>query len=158
MSPLDNSANLPADVVPSAPAKAPPPPIWLLVLIIAIGPFTMQILVPSLPAMGRDLGASTAAVQLTVTLYLIGVGAGQLVYGPLSDRFGRRPLLMGGLAVYAVASLASALAGGIGALVVARVVQALGACAGVVLVRAVIRATPGRASRRPACSATSPWA
>ncbi len=106
---------------------------------IGIGPFTMQILVPSLPAMGRDLGVNTATLQLTVTLYLLGVAVGQLFYGPLSDRFGRRPLLMGGLAVYAVASLAAALAGGIGALVVARVAQALGACAGVVLARAVIR-------------------
>jgi DHA1 family bicyclomycin/chloramphenicol resistance-like MFS transporter len=125
-----------APLLPSGLAR---PPIWLLVAIIAIGPFTMQVLVPSLPAMGRDLGASTAHVQLTVTLYLLGVGAGQLVYGPLSDRFGRRPLLMGGLALYAVASLAAALAGGIGGLVVARVLQAVGACAGVVLTRAVIR-------------------
>ncbi|MFC3029882.1 MULTISPECIES: multidrug effflux MFS transporter [Roseomonadaceae] len=122
------------------PRAAPPrPPIWLLVAIIGIGPFTMQVLVPSLPAMGRDLGASTSTVQLTVTLYLLGVGAGQLIYGPLSDRFGRRPLLMGGLALYAVASLAAALAPGIGELLVARVAQAVGACAGVVLVRAVIR-------------------
>jgi DHA1 family bicyclomycin/chloramphenicol resistance-like MFS transporter len=117
----------------------PRPPIWLLVAMIGLGPFTMQVLVPSLPAMGRDLGVGTSAVQLTVTLYLVGVGVGQLIYGPLSDRFGRRPLLMGGLAVYALASLAAALAGGIGALVVARVVQAMGACAGVVLARAVIR-------------------
>jgi DHA1 family bicyclomycin/chloramphenicol resistance-like MFS transporter len=115
------------------------PAIWLLVAMIGIGPFTMQVLVPSLPAMGRDLGVSTATVQLTVTLYLLGVAAGQLFYGPLSDRFGRRPLLMGGLALYAAASLAAALAGGIGMLVAARVAQALGACAGVVLARAVIR-------------------
>lgn len=106
---------------------------------IGIGPFTMQVLVPSLPAMGRDLASSTAAVQLTVTLYLIGVAAGQLFYGPLSDRFGRRPLLTGGLVLYVLSSLVAALASGIGMLVVARVGQALGACAGVVLARAVIR-------------------
>jgi DHA1 family bicyclomycin/chloramphenicol resistance-like MFS transporter len=117
----------------------PRPPIWLLVAMIGIGPFTMQVLVPSLPAIGHDFGASAAAVQLTLTLYLLAVAVGQLVYGPLSDRFGRRPLLMGGLALYAVASLAAALAGGIGALVVARLFQAMGACAGVVLARAVIR-------------------
>ncbi len=99
----------------------------------------MQVLVPSLPAMGRELGASTATIQLTVTLYLVAVGAGQLVYGPLSDRFGRRPLLLGGLAVYAVASLAAALASGVVGVVVARMMQAFGACAGVVLTRAVIR-------------------
>ncbi len=123
---------------PALPAK-PRPPIWLLVAMIGIGPFTMQILVPSLPAMGRDLGASTATVQLTVTLYLLAVGAGQLIYGPLSDRFGRRPLLMGGLALYAVASFACAISAGIGGLIMARIFQAMGACAGVVLARAVIR-------------------
>jgi len=106
---------------------------------IGIGPFTMQVVVPSLPAMGRDLGASTATVQLTVTLYLLAVGAGQLIYGPLSDRFGRRPLLMWGLVLYAFASLAAAMAAGIVGVVVARVIQAVGACAGVVLTRAVIR-------------------
>ncbi|SFK26355.1 MFS transporter, DHA1 family, bicyclomycin/chloramphenicol resistance protein [Falsiroseomonas stagni DSM 19981] len=123
----------------SADPTKPRPPIWLLVAMIAIGPFTMQVLVPSLPSMGRDFGASTAAVQLTVTLYLLSVGVGQLIYGPLSDRFGRRPLLMGGLALYAVASLGAAMAGGIGWLVIARAFQAMGACAGVVLARAVIR-------------------
>jgi DHA1 family bicyclomycin/chloramphenicol resistance-like MFS transporter len=120
-------------------AARPRPSIWLLVAIIGLGPFTMQVLVPSLPAIGQSLGAGTAAVQLTVTLYLVGVAAGQLVYGPLSDRFGRRPLLLGGLALYAAAGLAASFAGSIGDLVVARVLQALGACAGVVIARAVIR-------------------
>jgi DHA1 family bicyclomycin/chloramphenicol resistance-like MFS transporter len=106
---------------------------------IGLGPFTMQIVVPSLPAMASDLGASIATIQLTVTLYLLAVGFGQLIYGPLSDRFGRRPLLMGGLALYAVASLAAALSVGVVGLVVARTFQAIGACAGVVLARAVIR-------------------
>ncbi len=106
---------------------------------IGIGPFTMQVLVPALPAMGRDLGASTATIQLTVTLYLAAVGIGQLIYGPLSDRFGRRPLLMGGLAVYALASLGAALAADVLGVVAMRILQAFGACAGVVLARAVIR-------------------
>jgi DHA1 family bicyclomycin/chloramphenicol resistance-like MFS transporter len=123
----------------TTPPSAVRPPILLLVAMIAIGPFTMQVLVPSLPAMGEALGASTATVQLTVTLYLLAVGAGQLFYGPLSDRFGRRPLLMGGLALYAVASLGAALAPDVTGVVVARMLQAAGACAGVVLARAVIR-------------------
>jgi DHA1 family bicyclomycin/chloramphenicol resistance-like MFS transporter len=106
---------------------------------IGLGPFTMQVLVPSLPAMGEDMGVSTALVQLTVTFYLLAVACGQLVYGPLSDRFGRRPLLMMGLALYALASLLGAVADGIGMLVAARILQAAGACAGVVLARAVIR-------------------
>jgi len=122
------------------PARTGPrPPVWLLVAMIGIGPFTMQVLVPSLPAMGHDLGASTATVQLTVTLYLIAIGLGQLIYGPLSDRFGRRPLLMGGFALYAVASLGAALAPEVTGVIVARMFQAVGACAGAVLSRAVIR-------------------
>jgi DHA1 family bicyclomycin/chloramphenicol resistance-like MFS transporter len=115
------------------------PPIWLLVAMTSLGPFTMQIIVPSLPAMARDLGASIATIQLTITLYLAAVAAGQLLYGPLSDRFGRRPLLMGGIALYALASLAAALSEGVLGLVVARTLQAVGACAGVVLTRAVVR-------------------
>ncbi|PWS38325.1 Bcr/CflA family drug resistance efflux transporter [Falsiroseomonas bella] len=133
--------DIPADTAP-APLPAATrrrPPIWLLVAMIGLGPFTMQIVVPSLPAMARDLNASIATIQLTVTLYLLAVGFGQLIYGPLSDRFGRRPLLMGGLALYAVASLAAALSVGVLGLVVARSFQAIGACAGVVLARAVIR-------------------
>ncbi len=131
----------PAPPARVAPASSPPkrPSIPLLVAIIGLGPFTMQVIVPSLPAIGRDLGAGTSAVQLAITLYLVGVAGGQLVYGPLSDRFGRRPLLLGGLGLYVVAGLAAAFAGTVGDLVVARVLQALGACAGVVIARAVIR-------------------
>lgn len=134
MSPRD----IPAEPTESRVLRARPP-IWLLVAMIGLGPFTMQILVPSLPAMARDLGASIAMIQLTVTLYLVAVSLGQLVYGPLSDRFGRRPLLMGGLALYVVASLLAALASGSLGVVAARILQAAGACAGVVIARAVIR-------------------
>lgn len=117
----------------------PRPAIWLLVAIIGLGPFTMQVVVPSLPGIAREFGTGSAGAQLTITLYLVSVTFGQLIYGPLSDRFGRRPLLMGGLAVHMLGSLACVLALSIEMLVVARVVQALGACAGVVLARAVIR-------------------
>jgi DHA1 family bicyclomycin/chloramphenicol resistance-like MFS transporter len=129
----------PRDTPPEAARIALRPPIWVLVAIISIGPFTMQIVVPSLPAMSRDLGAAVSTIQLVITLYLAAVGLGQLFYGPLSDRFGRRPLLLGGLAVYAVASMAAAAAPDAGWLIAARVVQAFGACAGVVIARAVIR-------------------
>jgi DHA1 family bicyclomycin/chloramphenicol resistance-like MFS transporter len=138
VSPKDIPSVALAEATAPPPAR-PRPPIWLLVAMIGLGPFTMQVIVPSLPAIGRDLGASTATIQLTVTLYLVAIGVGQLFYGPLSDRFGRRPLLMGGLALYAVASLAAAVAPGIVGVVVARMFQAVGACAGVVLARAVIR-------------------
>jgi len=118
---------------------APTPATWLLVAMTAIGPFSMQVMVPSLPGMGLEFGASNAAVQLTLTLFLVGVAFGQLFYGPLSDRFGRRPVLLGGLAIYLVATLAAASAQSVGWLAVARVVQAMGGCAGMVLGRAIIR-------------------
>jgi DHA1 family bicyclomycin/chloramphenicol resistance-like MFS transporter len=115
------------------------PPLWLLVLLVGMGPFTMQVLIPVMPAIGAETGAGQAGAQLTLTLYLLGVAVGQLFYGPLSDRFGRRPLLLIGLAAYTAASLGAALAQGIGWLVAARVAQSLGACAGLVLARAIVR-------------------
>jgi MFS transporter, DHA1 family, multidrug resistance protein len=115
------------------------PPIWLLVLLVGMGPFTMQVLIPVMPAIGAETGAGQSGAQLTLTLYLLGVAVGQLFYGPLSDRFGRRPLLLIGLAAYMLASLAAALTEGIGWLVAARIAQALGACSGLVLARAIVR-------------------
>ena len=69
-----------------------------------LGPFTMQILIPSLPTLAVALAVPYATVQLTLTLYLVGVALAQLVYGPLSDRYGRKPLLLAGLAIYLVGS------------------------------------------------------
>ncbi len=115
------------------------PAIWLLVAMTGLGPFSMQVLVPSLPGMAAQFGASNAAVQSTLTLYLAGVASGQLFYGPLSDQFGRRPLLLGGLVLYMLGTLACVVAPSIGWLAAGRVVQAMGACAGLVLGRAIVR-------------------
>jgi MFS transporter, DHA1 family, multidrug resistance protein len=109
------------------------------VLLVGMGPFTMQVLIPVMPAIGEETGAGQSGAQLTLTLYLLGVAVGQLFYGPLSDRFGRRPLLLIGLAAYTAASLGAALAQGIGWLITARIAQSLGACAGLVLARAIVR-------------------
>ena len=103
------------------------------------GTLAMHIFVPALPIAARDLGVSGGTVQLTLTLYLVGVAGGQLFWGPLSDRIGRRPALLAGIALYTVGSLASAAAPGVGSLVAARVVQAIGGCSGLVLGRAVLR-------------------
>lgn len=117
----------------------PLPPIWLLTAMTGLGPFTMQLMIPTLPALGRELAASAAAVQLVLTLYLIGVACGQLFLGPMSDRLGRRPVLLMGLVIYLLATVLAMLAPNIEALVVARIFQALGACSGLVLGRAIIR-------------------
>ena len=110
----------------------------------------MHIFVPALPIAAADLHASVAAMQMTVTLYILGLAFGQLVYGPLSDRFGRRPVLMAGLSLYIAAGLAAALAPGVQALIAARLFQAFGGCAGLVLGRAIVRdtAAPEQAARR----------
>src|SRR3954454_23593720 len=121
--------------------SAPRPPLWLLVLITLSGTLAMHMFVPALPSAAVDLGASVAAMQTTISLYILGLAFGQLVYGPLSDRFGRRPTLMLGLALYTAAGLAATLAPGVGALIAARLVQALGGCAGLVLGRAMVRDT-----------------
>ena len=125
-------------------------PLWLLALITFSGTLGMHIFVPALPFAAIDLGASIGEIQLTVSLYILGLALGQLMYGPLSDRVGRRPTLMIGLALYTVAGLAAALAPDVHALIAARMFQALGGCAGMVLGRAMVRdtSTPEASARR----------
>jgi DHA1 family bicyclomycin/chloramphenicol resistance-like MFS transporter len=128
----------------------PPAPLWLLTLITFSGTLAMHIFVPALPAAARDLGASVAAMQMTMSVYIFGLAVGQLVYGPLSDRYGRRPVLMVGLVVYAVTSVGASFVPDVHALIVARLFQALGGCAGLVIGRAIIRDSnePREAGRR----------
>lgn len=116
----------------------------LLTALVAFGAISTDLYLPSLPAIGRAFASDTAEVQLTLSVFLAGFALSQVVYGPLSDRYGRRPVLIGGLALYVAASLACMAAPGIGLLIAARFLQALGACAGVVLGRAVVRDVYGR--------------
>ncbi|MEI9805745.1 MAG: multidrug effflux MFS transporter [Pseudolabrys sp.] len=111
----------------------------LLAALTAIGPLSTDMYLPSLPDIGRQLGASTAQVQLTISSYLIGFAIGQILYGPVSDRHGRKPVLLGALALYGVASFVCALSTSIEMLIVARFAQALGGSGGIVLARAVVR-------------------
>ncbi len=114
-------------------------PLWLLALLTLSGTIAMHIFVPALPFAARDLGAGIGAAQLTLSAYIIGLSAGQLTYGPISDRYGRRPVLFVGMAVYAVASLAAMFAPTIETLIAVRFFQALGGCTGLVLGRAIVR-------------------
>jgi DHA1 family bicyclomycin/chloramphenicol resistance-like MFS transporter len=111
----------------------------LLMAMTAIGPATLNILVPALPGLITSLATDTGTVQLMLSLYLLSLAIAQLALGPLSDQFGRRPVVLAGLTLTVLASLAGAATASIGALIAARILQAIGASAGVVIGRAVIR-------------------
>nr|WP_246524190.1 multidrug effflux MFS transporter [Neoroseomonas eburnea] len=104
-----------------------------------IGPFSIDMYLPALPAIGASLDATAGAVQGTLAIYFLGLAFGQVLYGPLSDRHGRRAPLFVGLGLYTVAAVVCALAPDVQALTAARLVQALGGCAGMVIARAVVR-------------------
>jgi DHA1 family bicyclomycin/chloramphenicol resistance-like MFS transporter len=111
----------------------------LLAGLSAVGPLTTDMYLPSLPDIARQLDASSAQVQLTISAYLIGFAGGQIIYGPVSDRHGRKPVLIAAIALYCAASLACALSTSIEMLIVARAFQALGGSGGIVLTRAIVR-------------------
>jgi len=111
----------------------------LLIAMSAIGPLALNILTPAAPALAVSLGTDAATVQLTLSLYLLGIAASQLAVGPLSDRFGRRPVVLTGLAITMLSSLAAIAATSIEQLVLARTAQALGASTGLTVGRAIIR-------------------
>jgi DHA1 family bicyclomycin/chloramphenicol resistance-like MFS transporter len=127
-------------------------PLWLLTLITFSGTLAMHIFVPALPEAARALGASIGEMQLTMSVYIFGLAVGQLAYGPLSDRYGRRPVLVAGLLLYTAAGLAACFIDDVHYLIIARLMQALGGCAGMVIGRAIVRDTalPQEAARRMA--------
>lgn len=110
-----------------------------LAALTSLGPLATDMYLPSLPALAAALRSSTADAQLTLSTFLVGFAVGQIVYGPYSDRHGRRPLLVIGFAVFIVGSIACALATSIEMLMVARFVQAIGASGPIVLARAIVR-------------------
>lgn len=111
----------------------------LLLLLTVFGPISMDLYLPALPALTAELGAVTSVAQLTVTACLIGLAAGQLITGPLSDRFGRRGILLVGIVAYVVTSLLCASSPTIEALIAARFVQGLAGGVGIVIAQAAGR-------------------
>ncbi|MSO93421.1 MAG: Bcr/CflA family efflux MFS transporter [Rhodospirillales bacterium] len=118
---------------------APKPPLAVLIAIFTPPTASIVIFLPSMPGLQAALGTDYASVQLTLSLYLVGLGITQLLYGPISDRFGRRPVLLAGYAIFIIGTFICMAAPTIAVLVVGRVIQALGVCAGLVLARAIVR-------------------
>jgi MFS transporter, DHA1 family, multidrug resistance protein len=110
-----------------------------LALLLGLQPVTTDLYLPALPDLSQELGASMGQTQLTLSALLLAFGLSQLVWGPLSDRFGRRPILLLGMAAYVVASIGSALSPNIAALVVWRILQGVAMGAGVMCARAIVR-------------------
>ncbi|MEG0341563.1 multidrug effflux MFS transporter [Acinetobacter sp. TY1] len=113
--------------------------IMLLALFTSLGPLSIDMYLPALPQMAEDFQVSTLQIANTLPAYFMGLAIGQLIYGPISDRIGRKKPLYFGMALYAVASLLCILAPDHWSLIAARILQALGGCVGVVMARAAIR-------------------
>jgi len=103
--------------------------ILILGMLTAIGPFSIDMYLPAFPDIARGLHTDIARVMLSLSSFFIGISAGQLLYGPLLERFGRKNPLYFGLSVYLMASVGCALAGSVNALIAFRLLQALGGCA-----------------------------
>ncbi|WP_332837411.1 Bcr/CflA family multidrug efflux MFS transporter [Neoroseomonas rubea] len=104
-----------------------------------MGPFSVDMYLPAFPALADSLQTTPGAVQGTLAVYFLGMAVGQVFYGPVADRFGRRGPLFAGLGLFALASAVCAMAPDIGSLTLARLAQALGGCSGMVIARAVVR-------------------
>ncbi len=111
----------------------------IVTLCVSLGPLSTDLYLPSLPAIGRAFEAGVGETQLTLSVFLVGFAVSQLIYGPLSDRFGRRPVMLAGLVIFLAASVFCAFAWSLEALLAGRLLQSLGICAGPVLGRAVVR-------------------
>lgn len=135
----------------AAPAPAAPPEgvaaarlLLILSLLMAFGPMSTDMYLPALPAMANALHASDAQLQWTLSSFLVGFGLGQLIWGPIGDRFGRRIPVMAAILLYLAATLGCVLAANVHQMIFWRCLQALAACAGPVLARAMVRDVYGR--------------
>lgn len=113
--------------------------LWLITSSMMLQPLSTDVYLASLPHLTAYFSATPAAVQQTLSMFVVGFGTAQLISGPLSDRYGRRPVMVGGLAIYLIASIACALAPSLYLLVSGRFVQGVGCCTAVVVTRAIIR-------------------
>ena len=113
--------------------------LMLLVAMTGVAPVSLYMLVPALPVLATSFDSDVSIVQMTVSLYMVGIACSQIIMGPLSDRYGRRPVMLGGLALMVVATIGGIFAATLPQLIVARFLQALGGASGMVISRAIIR-------------------
>ena len=127
------------DALANANAAAPRVMLLLLVVMTGVAPISLYMLVPALPLLAKSFASDISIAQMTVSLYMVGIACSQILMGPLSDRFGRRPVLLAGLTLMVMASLACVFAESLPQLIVARFFQAFGGATGMVVSRAIIR-------------------
>ena len=133
-------------------------PILLLIIsFMMLQPLSTDLYLASLPSLATVFGVPASTVQLTLSVFVIGFGAAQLIIGPLSDRYGRRPVLIWGLALYVAASLLCAFAQTIEVLVAARFMQALGCCSAIIIARAIVRDAYAPADSARVIARASSW-
>ncbi|MEM0551286.1 MULTISPECIES: multidrug effflux MFS transporter [Aeromonas] len=119
------------------------PLILLLVLLVLFSPLAIDIYLPAIPQMAEQLGAEVTLMQGTITWFLFSMGLGQLLVGPLADRYGRKPVALGGVLLYGLSALGAGFAASLGELMLARVLQGFGACATSVAAFSVVRDSYG---------------
>jgi DHA1 family bicyclomycin/chloramphenicol resistance-like MFS transporter len=133
------------------------PILLLIVTFLMLQPLSTDLYLASLPSLATGFAVPAATVQLTLSLFVIGFGGAQLVIGPLSDRYGRRPVLLWGLTLYVAASALCGFAQSIELLIAARFLQALGCCSAVVIARAIVRDAYAREDSMRVMAKVSTW-
>src|SRR5690606_31460529 len=113
--------------------------IILLGILSAFGPLSIDMYLPALPKIATDFGVELSSVQLSLASFFVGIAAGQIFYGPITDKWGRKKPLYFGLILYTIASFLCAISNDVESLILYRFIQALGSCAGMVISRAVVR-------------------
>ncbi|MES2757883.1 MAG: multidrug effflux MFS transporter [Pseudomonadota bacterium] len=146
-----------SDAIHPIPAYAHAPILLLIIGFLMLQPLSTDLYLASLPSLATVFAVPASTVQLTLSLFVAGFGGAQLVIGPLSDRYGRRPVLLAGLSLYVVASLLCAAAPGIELLIGARFLQALGCCSAIIIARAIVRDAYAPADSARVIARASSW-
>ena len=113
--------------------------VLILGALAALGPLSIDMYLPAFPSIARSFSVPTAAIETSVSIYFVGLAIGQLFYGPISDRYGRKIILVGGLSIYIVSAIWCAFASSIDQFLLARFLKSIGACSGIVISRAIVR-------------------